>query len=64
MAVIPDDEVEKLARALVRQAILASGWYPSLPDDEKQELIEQDVERHWLLMIDEARKRLKREDQA
>jgi hypothetical protein len=39
MAAVPDDKVEALARALVHQAILAAGWYPSLPDEEKQEFI-------------------------
>ncbi len=63
MAASPDDEVKELAKALVRQTILASGWYPGLPDEEKRELIEQDVERHWPLMIDEAHKRLEREGQ-
>ncbi len=64
MAAVPNDEVEELARALVRQTILASSWYPGVANEERRELIEQDVERHWPLMIDEARKRLEREDQA
>ena len=61
MAAIPDDEVEALARALVRQAILASGWYPGVPEEERQKLVEEDVERHWHLMVYEARKRLERD---
>jgi hypothetical protein len=61
MASIPDDEVEKLARVLVRQTILASSWYPGVPDEERQQLIEQDVEQHWHLMTGEARKRLERD---
>ena len=64
MAAIPDDEIEELARALVCQAILASGWYPSVAEEKRRELIEQDVDRHWPLMIDEARKRLEREGEA
>ena len=64
MVVISDNEVEELARALVRQTILASSWYPGVADEERRELIEQDVERHWPLMIDEARKRLAREGEA
>jgi hypothetical protein len=64
MAVIPDNEVEELARALVRQTILASSWYPGVADEERHQLIEHDVDRHWPLMIDEARKRLGREGEA
>jgi hypothetical protein len=40
MAEIPDDEVIALAKALLRQTILASGWYPSLRDEERQKRIE------------------------
>ena len=33
MAEIPDDEVIALTKALLRQTILASGWYPSPADN-------------------------------
>ncbi len=33
MAEISDDEVIALAKALLRQTILASGWYPSPGDN-------------------------------
>ena len=61
MAEIPDDEVIALAKALLRQTILASGWYPSLRDADRQKRIDQDVDLHWPLMLRDARKRLKEE---
>jgi hypothetical protein len=61
MAEIPDDEVIAVAKALLRQTILASGWYPSLPDAQRQKRIDQDVDQHWPLMLRDARKRLEEE---
>ena len=61
MAEIPDDEVIALAKALLRQTILASGWYPSLRDAQRQKRIDQDVDLHWPLMLRDARKRLEEE---
>jgi hypothetical protein len=58
MAEIPDDEVIALAKAILRQTILASGWYPSLQDAHRQKRIDQDVDQHWPLMVPDARKRL------
>ena len=43
MAEISDDKVIALVKALLRQTILASGWYPSLPDAQRQKRIDQDV---------------------
>jgi hypothetical protein len=54
----PDDEIEAEARALLRETIQRSRWYSSLPDEKRQELIEGDVDRHWPVMIQDARKRL------
>lgn len=42
MVEIPDDEVIALAKALLRQTIIALGWYSSLWDAERQERINQD----------------------
>ena len=61
MAQTPDDEVIALAKDLIRQAIHASGWYPSLRDVERRIRIDQDVEQHWHLMLADARKRLRKE---
>ena len=46
MTEIRDNEVEALSRALSRQTILNSGWYPSLRDVERRKLIERDVNFH------------------
>jgi hypothetical protein len=61
MAETPDDEVIALAKALLRRTILASGWYPSLRDADRQKRIDLDVDEHWPLMVADARKRLKKE---
>jgi hypothetical protein len=53
-----DDEIEALARAMLRETIERSGWYPLLQGEFRQERIKQDVELHWHLMINDARKRL------
>jgi primosomal protein N'' len=58
MPEITDDQIEALARAMLRETIERSGWYPELRGKFRQERIDQDVERHWHLMINEARKRL------
>jgi hypothetical protein len=58
MAEVRDDEIEALARAMLRETIERSGWYPSLRGEERRLRIEQDVELHWHLMINDARKRL------
>jgi hypothetical protein len=52
-----DEEITALARALLRETIERSGWYPSLYGEERRKRIEKDVELHWHLMIPEARKR-------
>ncbi len=61
MAEIDDDELVALAKALLRQTILASGWYPSLPEADREKRIDQDVDLHWPLMLRDARKRLEEE---
>jgi hypothetical protein len=52
-----DEEITALARALLRETIERSGWYPTLRDEERRKLIEKDVELHWHLMMPEARTR-------
>jgi hypothetical protein len=44
MAEISDHGVIALAKALPRQTILASGWYPSLRDADRQKRVDQDVD--------------------
>jgi hypothetical protein len=58
MARIGPDHVEAEARVLLKEAIERSGWYPSLSPAERGKRIEQDVERYWHLMAQEASRRL------
>ena len=51
-----DKEIEARARAMLRETIERSGWYPAMRGPERKQLIERDVERHWHLMMAEARK--------
>ncbi len=53
-----NEQIEAEARALLRDAIERSGWYPDLHGERRQERIEQDVDLHWPLMLSEARRRL------
>jgi len=55
-----DKEIEAKARAMLRETIERSGWYPALRGKERRELIERDVERHWHLMMADAAKCLER----
>jgi hypothetical protein len=41
-----DEEIEAKARAMMRDSIERSGWYPLLQGKFRQERIEQDVEQH------------------
>ncbi len=61
MTEFSDEEVIALAKAILRRTILASGWYPSLRDADRQRRIDQDVDLHWPLMLRDARKRLEEE---
>jgi hypothetical protein len=58
MASIGSDQVEAEARALLKEAIERSGWYPILSPEERGRRIEQDVERYWPIMTQEAARRL------
>ncbi len=53
-----DKEIEAEARAILREMIERSGWYPALRKAEREKLIERDIEYHWHLMRTEAVKRL------
>ena len=55
-----DEDIEAETCALLRETIARSGWYPELPEGERERRIEQDVERHWHLVRDEAVSRLRR----
>jgi hypothetical protein len=58
MASIGPDQVEREARAPLKEAIERSGWYPILSRAERDKRIEQDVERYWHVMALEAARRL------
>jgi predicted type IV restriction endonuclease len=57
-ATLRDEDIETEARTLIRERIQNSGWYPSLHGNERRRRIEEDVDRHWHLMIKEAARRL------
>jgi hypothetical protein len=53
----PDEDLEAMARAILRDTIERSGWYPALRGEERRRLIDRDVEQHWPLMVEAARKK-------
>jgi hypothetical protein len=57
---IPDEDIEAEARAILRETIQRSGWYPNLQGAKRDERIEQDVDLYWRLMWDDAVRRLER----
>jgi hypothetical protein len=57
---IRDDQIEAEARAILRETIQRSGWYPGVSKAVRAQLIEQDVDRHWHLMKNDAMRRLER----
>lgn len=57
-ATLRGEEIEAEARTLIRQMIQNSGWYPGLQEEDRRRRIEEDVDRHWHLMIKEATRRL------
>ena len=50
MPTIDNAAVEAEARALLRERIERSPWYPDLSDQERRERIEDDVERYWAMV--------------
>jgi hypothetical protein len=64
MALIRDEQIEVEARAILRESIERSGWYSALRKKEREKLIQQDVERHWHLMIRDAVKQLEQRQKA
>jgi hypothetical protein len=61
MATIPDHEIDALAREMLRETIVRSGWYPELRGEFRAQRIEEDVERHWHLMALQAREQLEKD---
>ena len=58
MSDAPTDPVEAEARRLLRDLISRLPWYPGLSAAERAKRIEEDVNRWWLLKIEEAADRL------
>ncbi len=52
------DAIEAEARALLRNQLLQSAWYPNMSATKRRAQIEQDVERYWHLKVTEAAKRV------
>jgi hypothetical protein len=53
-----DEDIEAEARSMIRERIQDAGWYPHVSKEERKRLIEQDVERHWHLLLHEAARQL------
>jgi hypothetical protein len=58
MATITLNVIEAEARALLRERIERTPWYPNLSDEDRAERIAHDVECYWPTMIHEAARRL------
>ena len=59
MASISNDDVELEARAMLREMIECTAWFHhGLPEKQRQVAIEEDVDRHWPLVVRDAAKRL------
>jgi hypothetical protein len=54
-----DEDIRAEAQRMLRERIWQSGWYPGFPKGERERLIEEDVQRHWFLLIHEATERLR-----
>jgi hypothetical protein len=55
---ILDADVRAEAKAMLREIILRSGWYPQLDPDLREQRIDRDVEEHWHLTAIDARLKL------
>ena len=55
---ITAEEIEALARELLRETIEQSGWFPNMSPRARAERIEHDVEQMWRMMAEAARERL------
>jgi hypothetical protein len=59
LATIRNDDVEIEARIMLRDMIEHTAWFhPRMTREERQDTIEQDVDRHWPLLAVDAAKRL------
>ncbi len=59
MATICNDDVEIEARIMLRDMIERTAWFHyEMTERQRREAIEQDVDRHWPLLVIDAAKRL------
>ncbi len=58
MPEITPAEIEVEARALLREMIRRMPWHQGLSPEERDRRIEEDVERYWPTLIEEAARRL------
>jgi hypothetical protein len=59
LATIGNDDVELEARAMLREMIERTAWFHhGMTKEQRQAAIEQDVDRHWPLVVRDAAKRL------
>jgi hypothetical protein len=49
-----DEDIRAEAQRMLCERIRRSGWYPGVPKEERERLIEEDVQLHWFLLIHEA----------
>ena len=58
MSEITPAEIETEARALLREKIRCMPWHQGLSPEERDRRIEEDVERYWPTLVEEAARRL------
>jgi hypothetical protein len=59
LATISNDDVEVEARGMLRERIERTTWFHhGMTEEQRQEAIEQDIDRHWPLFALDAAKRL------
>ncbi len=58
MPEITTAEIEAEARALLREKIRRMLWHQGLSPDERDRRLEEDVDRYWPTLVEEAARRL------
>ncbi len=58
MPEITPAEIEAEARALLREKIRRMPWHQGLSPEERDRRIEEDVERYWPTLVEEAARQL------
>jgi hypothetical protein len=59
LATIGNDEVEIEARIMLREMIERTAWFHHrMSREQRQDTIEQDIDRHWPLFVSDAAQRL------